>query len=782
MLWSRMRTKFRPKHQRLILQCYPGGRAQEKHPNSSELSYLLYYVSTRRSKLPKVGLFLDRKVKSDLWRGRAGNVQVSVDICKALVEKCPTDVNLFAEYVVSILTVVAGSNDLALCQYTGGLFKAFCAAHDGALLADDKDFVVAYVGMLGLYMDLPRQKAAQSNVAGWRLVALEAAKSVAASEALAASNGQLQIETIVPVILDALAGDHGDALGALNMRLARAANDPPPSAAGTAAGTDAGDAPDDADEPSVLALGALRTLYDTTNPGQVRLATRAVVQFMLRKPANDAWNTALVELLAEWTPVQFRFIILRTLLECLTDHVRPAHHANELTITKLVASLLSCSISLVGLSVLDVLHLLFSQIVAALHAGPRARGDVDTLVRQLSLTIGDLATHIYYSNQITDMVSEIILRLESYIAPAFADAKTGIKNNLTSLAVDAASLYEHDPRPDAAENSYVLSLAFNIIKEVLTVANSTHTGVDRNTVPAQVWFGTECVVFDSRAARSAYLDALFTFFCVEVADPARDSFTLPAQEKLAAAGSFVARVHAALYDFIVGDAATDGDLVAINFVLNIMAAKLGLGALLHGVPMAMKLQTLLRDGAVDLRHRAAVDSLCLLYLDAFAGQLELRRLKAATATEIAARKAHGAWAPSVVELPRPVPATRNVFNALIDAALAAPTAVGASSNGANGANGTNGAAWHPTYFDAKVVGQYLDDAEPGHSFGQLLFADSVKENAAVDVASRASSPSTNRLSEPKEYPSPLSANESPLVYHVANRAHVKSKRLTRAGW
>lgn len=67
-----IRDRVRPKHQVLILKCYPRftKNAAEIKPNSSELSYLLYYASSRRSKLQKVGLFLEKKTASDLARGR----------------------------------------------------------------------------------------------------------------------------------------------------------------------------------------------------------------------------------------------------------------------------------------------------------------------------------------------------------------------------------------------------------------------------------------------------------------------------------------------------------------------------------------------------------------------------------------------------------------------------------------------------------------------------------------------------------------------------------------
>lgn len=69
-----LRQSLRPKHQVLILKCYPRDQKNnpDARPNSSELSYLLYYASTRRTKLQKVGAFLESKTSHDVPRGRTG--------------------------------------------------------------------------------------------------------------------------------------------------------------------------------------------------------------------------------------------------------------------------------------------------------------------------------------------------------------------------------------------------------------------------------------------------------------------------------------------------------------------------------------------------------------------------------------------------------------------------------------------------------------------------------------------------------------------------------------
>ena len=65
---------MRPKHQVLVLKCYPRYQKNvaEVKPNPSELSYLLYYASTRRSKIQKVGAYLEKKTGSDVSRGKTG--------------------------------------------------------------------------------------------------------------------------------------------------------------------------------------------------------------------------------------------------------------------------------------------------------------------------------------------------------------------------------------------------------------------------------------------------------------------------------------------------------------------------------------------------------------------------------------------------------------------------------------------------------------------------------------------------------------------------------------
>lgn len=76
-----IRQSLRPKHQVLVLKCYPKFQKNvvDVKPNSSELSYLLYYASTRRSKVQKVGAFLEEKTVKDVAGGKIGWVEAGSD-------------------------------------------------------------------------------------------------------------------------------------------------------------------------------------------------------------------------------------------------------------------------------------------------------------------------------------------------------------------------------------------------------------------------------------------------------------------------------------------------------------------------------------------------------------------------------------------------------------------------------------------------------------------------------------------------------------------------------
>ena len=111
-----IQQKCRPKHQVLVLKCFPPtarGTVDVK-PNSSELSYLLFYASSRRSKIQKVGQFLEKKTASDVWRLRIGYVSPSF-LSLPLPLPLPPPTPPFPPSVESRLPLIPTFPDLQEC-------------------------------------------------------------------------------------------------------------------------------------------------------------------------------------------------------------------------------------------------------------------------------------------------------------------------------------------------------------------------------------------------------------------------------------------------------------------------------------------------------------------------------------------------------------------------------------------------------------------------------------------------------------------------------------------
>ena len=79
------------------------------------------------------------------------NVQVTLQILTALIEKAPRDLPLYAEYVLKILNIILRSKDITMVEASTSTFKAFCEHHDGASLFADQEYSKQYEDIVGMY-------------------------------------------------------------------------------------------------------------------------------------------------------------------------------------------------------------------------------------------------------------------------------------------------------------------------------------------------------------------------------------------------------------------------------------------------------------------------------------------------------------------------------------------------------------------------------------------------------------------------------------------------------
>ncbi|KAL3453249.1 hypothetical protein BJX65DRAFT_318618 [Aspergillus insuetus] len=735
MTMETVRQKCRPKHQILVLKCYPQYQkgVQEVKPNSSELSYLLYYVSTRRSKLPKVSAFLEKRAARDVWRRKIGNVQVTLQILSALIEKVPRDLPIFARSVLTVIETVLRSRDISMVEDSIATFETFCRHQDMAALSAEQDFANQYQEVVRIYAGFAHgDQELQTKIVPsppqairWKNAGLRAIKGVVSSEAGLAADGGVSLRIILPVILENLYNGDDTLIAALEQKLHEAERhqvDPGVRRRYSAitvqtVDTAEGDPAlatqniDDVDRKAeldmrLLALQCLeQIIVNGSSRGQIRVTTRVVLDFILRKGQSnnnhltldtdeDNWATSMIGLIAKWCPVQARFLISTAAMEVLFD-ITPTEASLDKasTVIYMIDWLLKSSVNMIGLSVIDVLLGLMRYM--SIVVSPRSekttdepssekdnirlddQGDLSLkkkeLLSLLQKCIGDLTTHIYYGDQVVDMLRAILTR----IMPASNQDYTS-----SSAAPDQLDGIPQDLHTSSYTLTSVKVCALKAIKNILLVANSQRpiasAGVEsRNPVGIHVWEGTHWLLQDpDKEVRYAYVDALLYWLKLEttkndlrikdrstraaIVSPRRDLSDASERASKRATGAhqrekalvvaqsnFLRMLHLTIYENALQRPGEEVEIRIIHLLLAGLVQNLGINAARFGLPMILRLQDDI-VAADSLRSPVAmvnIGSLVYGYLWALLETFDLDtyRVGKEIFTEIEKRKNRGIW-------------------------------------------------------------------------------------------------------------------------------------------
>ncbi|KAK5125401.1 hypothetical protein LTR85_000510 [Meristemomyces frigidus] len=719
-----VRSTMRPKHQVMVQKCYPRlpkNSSADVKPNGSELSYLLFYASTRSSKLPKLGAFLERKTASDVSKAQSTRVLVTLQIMTALLENKTigdgSGFQVIAPYVMrSISGILQNTTDISLIEASQTTWNVFCKHQHQATLAADHEFRDLYERVVAQYADFAGNGGAKKlgkatspvavqDAIRLREIGLHALKSMLASDALALETGRQLLNSTIPAILGNLVGDDGAHVEHLvkvskraedqekdevaNRRQSMAtvrthtgtnpdgsAESDPRAAEGTAQHAD-----EVAEEGvALVALDCLKAVFATDNRAQVRSATTAVLNLMCHRQfykrpqtserlrsdrSANSWASKIFELCTAWTPVQDRFILLVTAVEMLVRlPLKSSDLRQQLLLTSLIDDILRSDLNLIGLSVMDVLLGLIQQTLRVLQlAGPtptassqdtssdeKLRPDTSTtpinmpseahirLMERLKYCIADLATHVYYTDQISDMLSAILLRLKPSSAvngqqsPAATAAAIEEPQSAVNEAASKISMAARE-RSSSTSSGYfsfdtARQVALEMVRDILKVANSTRSqnssGVseNRNPVSMATWEGTQWLLRDPcPEVRKAYADALITWLELETKksdfrynDPkpspkkAAEGAVIGALSRRAVSNAsasnnfkdrqstksqqtFLQLLHLANYENALQFAATsESDLAVVHSLLATLVKRLGVNAVSSGLPMIFALQ------------------------------------------------------------------------------------------------------------------------------------------------------------------------------------------------
>lgn len=625
-------------------------------------------------------------------------------------------------------------------------FETFCEHQDTSSLFADQAYVRQYEDIVRAYATFastrqtPGKGTPSKPVAvKWRNAGLEAIKSVAESDALASVAGR-QLDVIVPMILENLWTDNEDFLELLIHRMkadekaensnlvrrrtsistVKTADEPgttnPIALSGSAADADALAE----EETGMLAMHCLKQIFIVPNRAQIHSATQALLKFLQEriqqnetiirtddKTGNDnGWAVKIYGLAAKWAPVQDRYVILVTALDALVRTPPTDENASEqIVLVAIISSLLRSDVNLVGLSIMDVLLGLIQHMKRVLKlSGRLSQGNGEKsmaasegsqtnplhrdLLNRLQRCIGDLATHVYYADQISDMISAILMRLKPHPSTFNTSPPTERAVNSPLPGTSAGSLIDDQQQLDGGFSfDLAKSAALRAIKAILLVANpktkiSGNVSLTRNKVPIQVWEGTQWLLRDPDGqVRKAYADAVITWLERETTRAdliARDEGykTTKANQKDLSPPNFARRavsnastrekpvktsrshflqlLHLSIYDNALQNVEYETDIALCHILLAKLVFKLGVNAVRYGLPMVFRLQEDIQEAETPLA-KVRLGALCHGYFWTLTEKFDFENtvVGQAVQNEIVRRRSKQFWVDGI-HVPPPI--------------------------------------------------------------------------------------------------------------------------------
>lgn len=283
------------------------------------------------------------------------------------------------------------------------------------------------------------------------------------------------------------------------------------------------------------ALRSLHALVKQCHVTQSSHLLEAVFQY-LDSRQGVAWNDVerccwLAERLTAFTMLQYRFVVPTKLLELLSDlpDDKPPS-SRHLSLLAMTTTVLNSKVSLVGLAISDLLTALVNLIVRRVRVDLR-----DPLLPPLVLCVRSLATHVYYADQVNDIIEELAGRI-SDVAAQPASRLTGVATErdetLRVLVTCIISVMTAVDRPNESKDlgTGISSTSISTDKgkqpQVSTPVTSappsqSNTG-RRNKISPEVWQETLPLLCESSyAVRSTYARALLLYIDHELPHESR---------------------------------------------------------------------------------------------------------------------------------------------------------------------------------------------------------------------------------------------------------------------
>ena len=599
---------------KLLDDCYPPPKQllaaePDYRPLSSDLGKLTYRCNNSPSKLRGIGEELEKRVTKEAVKStggysksrayvsssssdsygtaerRARSLLISLAVLRALISECRRDLPLFSRSIIRIVNTALdvkvyqkGDLDLEVVGRAASCFTAFTTYTDGAAVGVDDSLTSAYLNVLRKFASMAvstgvSEKPDTEQVNRTRLIALAALNGASSSDALFSSNSGFprQVAIVIPPLLRNI---FDSTTSQLKLETAKIEMDASPSpffsdfsarrpmndrrAPSLHAHIPGEKGPSAADVLSA-ALRSLQALVGQCQMEQASHVLDAIFAFIDKQRWSDEERCCwLAERLTAFLLLQCRFVVLTRLAELLVKSEDVSPDTRQTTALAMVATILNSSISLVGLGVTDVVNNLVNLITR------RIRFDAqDNLLPPLVRCISSLGTHIYYADQINDIIEELAIRMSGI--PPSDDARPEILRVLIYCMIGVMSTAHAADIAEAQATSQTTKLDKGKapVDGITAETQKLMTG-RRNPITPAVWQETLPLLCESTyAVRAAYTHALLIFLDIEMPRHAE-----PPLMNAPLAYRFCNAVHASVYTLAMssclGSASPESSIASIQ--------------------------------------------------------------------------------------------------------------------------------------------------------------------------------------------------------------------------
>ncbi|SCV67980.1 BQ2448_101 [Microbotryum intermedium] len=448
---------FKSNHLKLIDACYAvdlGSGTKTELPGavSNSLGKLTFYASGRPKKIPKVTAVLLERAEKNARAAQSGGVNskargglaVTLDVMRGLVVECRDELACFVAHALRCVELGLTRNksqqrDVPLEAKAASLFVAVSIYSTAPFQSLNDGAGKLYLRCLALISSLAQL--GSDHTGGSRLIALQAIKGTVTSELLysASSDYDSLVEEIAPALLhniidlpsNQLQNDFSDddqsdsAFSTVNV--------------GPLADRKAREIEPSSDEPSVEqvgkeALDILRSLAHLSHGAQLSSMLTAMGNYLDRARSGALWKeraliTWLGKTIIAACPVQYRATVVGWWLDMIVEIDDTDATPKSEVLLYTLAQILRGPTSLVGLGIGGVVNQLTSLVVKRCPWG-----DKDPLTKPLLATISSLASsHVYYVDQVNDIVSDLIDTIRSVRDGAAVAARLNERERFRAL-------------------------------------------------------------------------------------------------------------------------------------------------------------------------------------------------------------------------------------------------------------------------------------------------------------------------------------------------------------